>query len=403
MWKECSGWKFKILWLHFDGSPGRGQQRCQRCLRPRPNQKTPGIVDWLAALVHTGRAAVRKPLWTSNQARVTYITTYTRTMQMSSPILSLEVTWSKAMRVETLKSYRQDKKADKQRSKLSDNTSSLLTSRQIPEEMPVLVTDSLYCIDICVCHGLGLHPVWECVVNTQADRNCGIAGLTSVCSQETNRDGLCRCTTQNIYSIFMYSGIVQCPSGGHYGTLFWKTLEVNGEIRFELCHESQIWCEISSSYMLNLSVNNIIPLNTQHQHEHGHRHCKEKVLAKMKITIKLVILTTTVKSKGSLSVLWAANKQQQLKVTMYRLLPCWKKHHRPAPKHTKEMFYQFWCWSILVFAAGYIFSQPYIWLVLRQTATFLDEKLSFTSTNIICVIHVTIQTGSMNNLSLKSQ
>ena len=297
---------------HYDyilmaGSPGTGQQRC---LRSCPTRKTPGIVDRLAALVHTSRAAVRKPLWTSSQARVTYITTYTRTMQMSSPILSLEVTWSKAMRVETLKSYRQDKKADKQRSKLSDNTSSLLTSRQIPTEMPVLVTDSLYCIDICVCHGLGLHPVWECAVTTQADRNCGIAGLTSVCSQETNRDGLF------IYSIFMFSGIVQCPSGGH--PYFGKTLVANGEIRFELCHESQIWCKISSSHILNLSVNNIIPLNTQHQHEHGRRLCKEKALAKMEITIKLVILTTTVKSKGSLSVLWAANIQQQLKVTRWK-------------------------------------------------------------------------------------
>lgn len=71
------------------------------------------------------------------------IKTYSRAAQMSSPILSLKATWSNAIRIETFKSCCLEKKADKQHSKLADNTSGWPTIRPIPEETAVMATGSL--------------------------------------------------------------------------------------------------------------------------------------------------------------------------------------------------------------------------------------------------------------------
>lgn len=147
-----------------------------------PNHKTPDLVELEYSTWHAAWAAARWPLWTTNNAQMICITTHSRTMQMSSPFLSLKVTWSStvAMRIETMTSHHLHKKANKQHSESSQTARAAgLTSRPVPEEMPVLVTGSLYCyklfvsviVSVCV-------PVWVqvlervCGKTTQAETDC---------------------------------------------------------------------------------------------------------------------------------------------------------------------------------------------------------------------------------------
>ena len=120
----------------------------------------------------------------------------------------------------------------------------------------------------------------------------------------------------------------------------------------------------------------------------------------MKITIKLVISTTTVKSKGSLSVLRAPNIQQQLKVTMYITLPE-KKQHRPAPKLVKK--------KMLCFGADAVFSSKVriftaLYLISFKTnCNFYKMKNDLLNQQTSYVSFMAVQTRSINNLSLWSQ
>lgn len=72
-------------------------------------------------------------------------------------------------------------------------------------------------------------------------------------------------------------------------------------IPFKLCHKLLIWCMMSQFVVIK-----------DQQHQHGRQLCTEKILKKMKITLNLFILTTAVKWMEGLSVLWAANIQDQL-------------------------------------------------------------------------------------------
>lgn len=72
-------------------------------------------------------------------------------------------------------------------------------------------------------------------------------------------------------------------------------------IPFKLCHKLLIWCMMSQFVVIK-----------DQQHQHGRQLCTEKILKKMKITLNLFILTTAVMWMEGLSVLWAANIQDQL-------------------------------------------------------------------------------------------
>lgn len=134
-----------------------------------PNRMTPNIVDLQYSTSTQAGQQLDKHFELQIRHRW-YITTYSRTTEMSTLIVSLKVTWSTAvaMRIETVKSYRLDKKANKQHSKLSDSTNSWLTSRAIPEEMPVLVTGSLCCMRY-LCLSLSL----SCVRVSPGESMCG--------------------------------------------------------------------------------------------------------------------------------------------------------------------------------------------------------------------------------------
>lgn len=59
-------------------------------------------------------------------------------------------------------------------------------------------------------------------------------------------------------------------------------------------------------FCVKLPLNYIICLNTRRQHQHGRQHDTENILKKIKITIKLIILTIKCMWKESSSGLWAA-------------------------------------------------------------------------------------------------
>ncbi len=113
-----------------------------------------------------------------------YITTYSGTMQMSSPILSL-----KSNLIHCCCHENRDcevplpRQEGRHATQQADSTSSWLTSRPIPEEMPVLVTGSLYCTRY-LCLSSTLCSVWLRVLErvlTETDDSVCVCVCVCVC------------------------------------------------------------------------------------------------------------------------------------------------------------------------------------------------------------------------------